>query len=956
MWRIKANYFVVVAVLLPACALAAEESAPNFERDVAPILAKYCVGCHNGSDQAGELSLETYTDLQKGGKKGAVILPGRADASLMVRALAGEIEPAMPPPDNPHPSEREVSMLREWIDSGAAGPSGSSTSLPDIKAPAVATARGVHPYLTSLALSPDGSRLALGSYKHVELVDPTTKQIVATTGDLPGKVMSVAFSPDGSQFVAGSGLAGLYGVATVCRTSDGGTISQIKAHRDAVYDAKFSSDGRLLATCSYDRAVDLWNVADGKLVRTMTGHNGAVYHVAFSPDGSVLASASADDTVKLWNVKTGERLDTLGQPEGEQYAAAFTPDGKSVLAAGGDRQLRRWAFVSRDKPAINPLISSRTAHNGTILKMAVSPNGRYAVTASESRELVLWDARMLIPLKRYEALPDVPTGLAFAPNSESFYVASINGDWRTRDVPADASSDSIEVGETNTVAVDEASLDDAGVATETTEHEPNNAFVDANPIGTNDVVSGVISAKGNDQVADTDLYRFHAANGQRLIFEIDAARSKSPLDSKLEILTAEGSPVPRVVLQAVRSSYYTFRGHDSVDPNDIRLQGAADMEINDYVYSNGDVMRLWLLPHGPDSGFMVYPGTGPSRFAYFGSTAITHALNEPCYIVEPHDPRETLIPNGLPTYTLYYENDDDGWRKLGTDSRIAFTAPAAGDYLVRVSDARGMGGEKYAYKLMVRPARPGFEITVGEKNFTVNAGSGKEFNIAADRKDEFDGPITLAVSKLPRGFHVSSPLTIEAGQVAAFGAFTADPDAPDPASDEARFVSITGTAESNGKQIAPSTIKLGELKLAPKPKFLVQVLPNRGASGAQSDSSLSRTLPGELVIAPGQTISATLKVERNGYDGEIKFGVERAGRNLPHGVFIDNIGLNGVTLLKGENERTIFLTARKWVPDQTRPFHLQAEEEGKQTSWPILITVRKAVDTQSVAATPAATN
>ena len=134
------------------------------------------------------------------------------------------------------------------------------------------------------------------------------------------------------------------------------------------------------------------------------------------------------------------------------------------------------------------------------------------------------------------------------------------------------------------------------------------------------------------------------------------------------------------MLQAVRSSYFTFRGHNSTDRNDFRMHGAADMEFNEYVYANGEVMKLWLNPRGPDSGFLVYPGYSGDRFTYFGTTAITHALNETCYIVEPHRPDEKLIPNGLPQYTLYYENDDDERRKMGSDSRIAFTAPADGDY------------------------------------------------------------------------------------------------------------------------------------------------------------------------------------------------------------------------------------------------------------------------------------
>ena len=70
------------------------------------------------------------------------------------------------------------------------------------------------------------------------------------------------------------------------------------------------------------------------------------------------------------------------------------------------------------------------------------------------------------------------------------------------------------------------------------------------------------------------------------------------------------------------------------------------------------------------------------------------------------------------------------------------------------------------------------------------------------------------------------------------------------------------------------------------------------------------------------------------------FGGEHSGRNLPHGVYVDNIGLNGLTLLVGESEREFFITAAKWVPETTRPFHLRAEVEGNQTSWPVKLHVR----------------
>jgi WD40 repeat protein len=168
--------------------------------------------------------------------------------------------------------------LRAWIEAGAKGPDGVEPQFPEITTPDVPTAANARDFVTSLAISRDGQRLALGRYRHVDLIDPAaTKQVLATTPEMPGKVNSVSFSADGKQFVAASGVPGLYGVATVCNVADGAIVSQVKGHRDALYDARLSPDGKLLATCSYDRQMILWDVATGKQVRTLSGHNGAVF-------------------------------------------------------------------------------------------------------------------------------------------------------------------------------------------------------------------------------------------------------------------------------------------------------------------------------------------------------------------------------------------------------------------------------------------------------------------------------------------------------------------------------------------------------------------------------------------------------------------------------------------------------------------------------------------------------
>jgi hypothetical protein len=664
-----------------------------------------------------------------------------------------------------------------------------------------------------------------------------------------------------------------------------------------------------------------------------------VFKLAFSSDGLVLASASADDTVKLWSVATGERLDTLGQPEGAQSAVAISPDDQWIVAGGADQKVRMWRFLSHDKPQINPIKYSRTAHDSPIVELAFSPDGTKLVTASEGRELMLWDAARLTPLQDYEQQPDVVTGVSFDPGGEAFYVARIDGSWQRYETGA------IDATLTSTGAPQAAEAASPSAATggvvrfDGGEQEPNNEPAAANQISADAAVRGVIGGPDEAKRPDADLFRFHAAKVQQLIIEIKAAREKSPLDSKLEVLDAGGEPIPRVLLQAVRETYFTFRGHNSTNFTDFRLHGWEDMELNEYLYANGEVSKLWMHPRGPDSGFLVYPGISGNRFTYFGTTAIAHALNEPCYIVEAHPPGTKLIPNGLPQYTVNYENDDDGWRTLGSDSRIAFTAPADGDYLVRVSDVRDLGGDDHRYELIVRAPRPDFQIRIEAPDLTINAGSGKEFSVVAERIDDFDGDIRVDITGLPAGFQSSSPIVIEAGQTTAYGVITADANAIAPTAENSKLTKLKASAVIDGKEITKDDVDLGELKLAEKPKILVRVLASKDSRRSVEAAKANDAGIVELFITPGETISAVVKVERNGFDGEISFGHEYSGRNLPHGVYVDNIGLSGLTLLTGDSERQFFITAAKWVPETKRLFHLRANVEGNQTSWPVLLHV-----------------
>lgn len=913
----------------PMTALAAA-AEPSFIRDVQPLLRKYCGGCHNEAEKEGDFSVASFDTLLKGTPDGAVIKSGDIAASRLLKMIRGTDEPQMPPEDEAQPTKAELAKLEAWIAAGAKNDAGSVPLQEQLTAPMLAVDPQSSHYITAMIDAGD-QQVAVARSSTCELRDSVTQQVLLSVRDLPGKINQLRLSPDRQHLLISTGIAGVGGQVVIVDIKARKVAGRVQGHNDAIYCAAMSPDGRWLVTGSYDRKALLWDWREAKIVRSFTGHNGAIYDLDIDRSGKVLATASADQTVKLWGMSDGARLDTLGQSEGEMLCVRFTPDDQHVLGSGADRQLRLWEIVSKDRPAINPLRVSRFAHEEPITQIIFRGDSQ-VVSLSEDRTVKLWQLEQLRPLGLVTKTADVPTGVANCSSDTSqLLIADYSGSLAAV-TPPEASAVKLDAPATaDALRPFQAITDDLPqLPTEAqNEAEPNNHIAEANVVTVPARIAGVIAAETSSK-GDVDLIAFDAKAGVAWVIEVVAARDKSPLDSLVDVLDDKGDGVLRTRLQAVRESYFTFRGKDSSTSDDFRMHKWQEMELNEYLYATGEVVKLWLYPRGPDSGFRVYPGFG-SRYTYFDTTPTAHALGELTYVVRELAPGVEPLPNGLPTFQIYYQNDDDGQRAQGKDSQLTFVAPRDGRYVLRIRDARGFSGEDFKYQVLIRPQRPDFELDVKGTEMSIPVGSGREFQVTAKRLDGLDSAIEIHMDNVPEGLQVTNPLVIEAGQHVAHGNIfvTADANEKLPEGTDKLSIKLTAKSQTLLGEVVHELDKPITVSLKSQPEVQLKLV-----DAQQPQRELE-----ELVIRPGQTISARVIVERGDHKGPISLGKDDAGRNLPHGSFVDNVGLNGLLITDSSSEREFFITAAPWLPPQERLFHLRSETKNNPTSRSIRLRV-----------------
>lgn len=206
------------------------------------------------------------------------------------------------------------------------------------------------------------------------------------------RVLALDWSGDSAAVLVGGGVPSRSGELGVFQVADGTRVLHLPdAHDDAVLAARFSPDGKRIASAGADKYLRTFDAVTGERIRRFEGHTNYVLALGWKADGQTLASAGADNTVKLWDAETGDQRTTVATFKRHVTSLRFVGDGDTFVTGCGDR-------VPRLHNGNGGVIRAFPEMTGWIHSVDVTPGGEVLVAGAADGSVKAWNATTGQPL------------------------------------------------------------------------------------------------------------------------------------------------------------------------------------------------------------------------------------------------------------------------------------------------------------------------------------------------------------------------------------------------------------------------------------------------------------------------------------------------------------------------------------------------------------------------------
>ncbi len=200
------------------------------------------------------------------------------------------------------------------------------------------------------------------------------------------RVTSLDFTSEADRLLVAGGVPSRSGELLVFDVADGSLqLFLPQAHDDVVYSARFSPDGKRIASASADKYIRTFDVASSQQHRRLEGHTNYVLGLAWKGDGSTLVSASADNTIKVWNPETGDQERTIPNFGKHVTAVRYIGETDNIVSSCGDRLVRMHTATNGGN------FRNLGGATGWLHCVDITPDSNLVVAGTSDGKLFLWN-------------------------------------------------------------------------------------------------------------------------------------------------------------------------------------------------------------------------------------------------------------------------------------------------------------------------------------------------------------------------------------------------------------------------------------------------------------------------------------------------------------------------------------------------------------------------------------